>query len=379
MTLTALRRWLAGSVILCMSVALLLLFVQMKNPGKEERDLFSQGNYVVAPAQTVGKLLVVVGDAVVAGRVSGWLAVIGGNVVLPIGGVIDGQLFVFGGELRGDAGALNTPVALVLPPESPFIAMVGWLLGGGTVAALLASAWLVWRLSGFVRRTSLFDRMLAVLHDNRERWPGLYALVGLAVCGLLLALFVHITQETILQQETELIDRAVIWLVHTFATPAADKAMIVITALGSGVIYAVFAPLTLGWLLWLRRRREAVTLAVCLGGAATLNFLLKHLFERARPDLFKIITAAGYSFPSGHAMVSLCFYGMVAYLLCRRLRRLPAQIAGYSLAAVLVAIIGFSRIYLGVHYPSDVLGGYLAGGTWLAFCVSLLWWWKLDK
>jgi undecaprenyl-diphosphatase len=361
-----------------MSVALLLLFVQMKNPGKEERDLFSQGNYVVAPAQTVGKLLVVVGDAVVAGRVSGWLAVIGGNVVLPIGGVIDGQLFVFGGELRGDAGALNTPSPLSCRRSrhlSPW-----W--GGCWAAAQSPRCWRPPGSSGACRA------LFGVRPCSTGCWPfctttanaGRVFTPSSAGCLRPVACLIRPYHPgNYLQQETELIDRAVIWLVHTFATPAADKAMIVITALGSGVIYAVFAPLTLGWLLWLRRRREAVTLAVCLGGAATLNFLLKHLFERARPDLFKIITAAGYSFPSGHAMVSLCFYGMVAYLLCRRLRRLPAQIAGYSLAAVLVAIIGFSRIYLGVHYPSDVLGGYLAGGTWLAFCVSLLWWWKLDK
>lgn len=379
MAMTALRRWLAGSIILFMTAAMLLFLIQMKSPEQDERGLFSQGNYVVAPAQVVGKLLVVDGDVVVDGRVAGWLAVIGGNVVVPIGGEIDGPLLVFGGEIRGAAVSIAAPVALVLPPGSPFIALLVWLLGGGAVIALLTSAWAVWRLSGYVRRTSLFGRILAVLHSNRERWPGLYALAGLAACGLQLALFVHITQETIFQQETELVDRAVIWLVHTFATPDTDKAMIVITALGSGAVYAAFAPLTVGWLLWLRRRREAVTLAVCLGGAATLNFLLKHLFERTRPDLFKVITAAGYSFPSGHAMVSMCFYGMVAYLICRRFRRLPVQILGYSLAAILVTIIGFSRIYLGVHYPSDVLGGYLAGGTWLAFCVSLLWWWEMDK
>ncbi|HWQ61496.1 MAG TPA: phosphatase PAP2 family protein, partial [Negativicutes bacterium] len=121
------------------------------------------------------------------------------------------------------------------------------------------------------------------------------------------------------------------------------------------------------------------SLVVCLGGAALLNFLLKHLFERARPDMFTVISVTGYSFPSGHAMVSLCFYGMVAYLLCRHLPRLAPQLLVYGLTAALVTAVGFSRIYLGVHYPSDVLGGYIAGGTWLLFCVSLLWWWEIEK
>jgi membrane-associated phospholipid phosphatase len=374
------HRWLAGITALLLLAAVLLAFSQAKKPEQEKPGVFSQGTIIVGPAQTVGKLLVVDGDVFVSGRVGGWLAVVGGSAHLRHGGRIEGPLLVLGGYYRADPGAIAPfPVRLVLPPGSPLAGMLVWLLGGGAIAAMLATAWIVWRLAGYLRRTPLFGRILTVLHDNRERWPGIYALAGLAVCGLLLALFVHLTEETIYHQETDLVDRAVIWLVRTFATPAADQAMIVITAFGSGVVYAVLAPLAAGWLLWLRKRRETVTLIICLGGASTLNWLLKHLFERARPDLFKVISAAGYSFPSGHAMVSLCFYGMVAYLVCRHIRRLPAQIVVYGLAAALVSTIGFSRIYLGVHYPSDVLGGFFAGGTWLVFCVSLLWWWEMEK
>lgn len=376
----ATRRWLAGITALLLLAAVFLSIAQVKKIGQERPGLFSQGTNFVGPSHTVGKLLVVDGDAIVSGRVDGWLAVIGGDVLLRSGGRVEGPLLIFGGFLRSEPGAITAfPVKLVLPPGSPLAGLLVWLIGGMVTVAMLATAWLVWRLAGYLRRTPLFGRVLTVLRDNKERWPGIYALAGLAVCGLLLALFVHLTEETIYYQEADLIDRAVIWLVRTLATPAADQAMIIITAFGSGAVYAVLAPLVLGALLWLRLRREAVTLAVCLGGASTLNWLLKHLFERARPDLFKVISAAGYSFPSGHAMVSLCFYGMAAYLLCRRIRSLPAQILVYSFTAVLVSVIGFSRIYLGVHYPSDVLGGYFAGGTWLVFCVSLLWWWEMEK
>ncbi|MDR7869037.1 MAG: phosphatase PAP2 family protein [Sporomusaceae bacterium] len=376
----ATRRWLTGIIALLLLAAVLLALSQFKKPEQERPGGFSQGTIVVDPAQTVGKLLVVDGDAIVSGRVDGWLAVIGGSVFLRPGGRVEGPLLVLGGHFHADpVAAAASSVRLVLPPGSPLAGMFVWLLGGAASAAMLAAAWSVWRLAGYLRRKPLFGRILAVLRDNRERWPGIYALAGLAVCGFLLTLFVHLTEETIYHQEADLVDRAVIWLVRTFATPAADQAMIVVTAFGSGVVYAVLAPLAAGWLLWLRKRRETITLLICLGGASTLNFLLKHLFERARPDLFKVINAAGYSFPSGHAMVSLCFYGMVAYLLCRHIRRLPMQLFVYSLAAVLVSVIGFSRIYLGVHYPSDVLGGYFAGGTWLVFCVSLLWWWEMEK
>ncbi|MDT8903429.1 phosphatase PAP2 family protein [Anaeroselena agilis] len=376
----ATRRWLAGIAALLMLAASLLAYSHIKKPEQERPDLFSQGSIVIGPAQAVGKLLVVHGDAVISGQVDGWLAVIGGDVLFRPGGRVKGPLLILGGYLKGDPGAaISLPVKLILPPGSPLAGVLAWGLGGMATAVMLSTAWIIWRLARYLRRTPLFGRVQAVLRDNRERWPGIYALAGLAVCGLLLALFVHLTEETIYHQETELIDRAVIWLVHTLATPAADQAMIAITALGSGAVYAVVAPLALGVLLWLRLRREAATLAVCLVGASALNWLLKSLFERARPDLFKVISATGYSFPSGHAMVSLCFYGMAAYLLCRHIRGLQAQIVVYSLAAVLVSAIGFSRIYLGVHYPSDVLGGYFAGGTWLILCVSLLWWWEMEK
>ncbi len=376
----AARLWLAAITALLLMAAVLLAFSQAKKADQENPDLFSQGTIAVGPGDKVGKLLVVNGDAFVSGRVDGWLAVIGGDALLLTGGRVEGPLLVLGGQLNiGLGAAAASPIRLVLPSGSPLAGMLVWLLGGAATAAMLTAALLVWQLARHLRRAPFFGRMLAVLRDNRERWQGIYALAGLAVCGLLLAQFVHLTEETIYHQETDLFDRAVIWLVRTFATPGVDRAMIVITAFGSGIVYAVLAPLAAGWLLWLRNRRETIALLICLGGASTLNWLLKHLFERARPEFFKVVSAAGYSFPSGHAMVSLCFYGMVAYLVCRRIRRLPAQIAVYGFAAALVSIIGLSRVYLGVHYPSDVLGGYFAGGTWLAFCVSLLWWWEMEK
>jgi undecaprenyl-diphosphatase len=141
----------------------------------------------------------------------------------------------------------------------------------------------------------------------------------------------------------------------------------------------LLAPPVLAVLLYRGLRRESASVAVCLGGAAFLNWALKHFFVRARPDLFRVISETGYSFPSGHAMVSLCFYGMLAYVLGRRLAKRWQRLTLYALTGCLVMIIGFSRIYLGVHYPSDVAAGYIAGGTWLAFCVSLLWWWELKK
>jgi membrane-associated phospholipid phosphatase len=155
--------------------------------------------------------------------------------------------------------------------------------------------------------------------------------------------------------------------------------MLAITYLGSGYAYALLAPLMLAILAYGRRWHEGITLVGCLAGAGLLNFLLKHLFERARPELFKVISETGYSFPSGHAMVSLCFYGIAAYIFGRGISRLRGRLILYAIIVLLVAAIGISRVYLGVHYPSDVLAGYIAGGTWLAFCAAILWWWEIEK
>jgi len=105
--------------------------------------------------------------------------------------------------------------------------------------------------------------------------------------------------------------------------------------------------------------------------------MLKHLFERARPEAFQIVAESGFSFPSGHAMVSLCFYGIVAFLIVRK-RSLQWRIAGAVVATLLIVGIGVSRIYLGVHYPSDVVAGYAAGATWLGFSISLVMWWEQE-
>jgi len=103
-----------------------------------------------------------------------------------------------------------------------------------------------------------------------------------------------------------------------------------------------------------------------LGGEG-LNQILKHLFARSRPEAFFGYTLpSSYSFPSGHAVVSCCFYGALAAILTRRMESGAKKLAIWAVAALMAALIGFSRIYLGVHYPSDVLAGYAAAIVWVS-------------
>ena len=105
-------------------------------------------------------------------------------------------------------------------------------------------------------------------------------------------------------------------------------------------------------------------LAISLS-SLVLMLLLKSLFGRKRPLSPLLKTAKGLSFPSGHALASFCFYGVLAGLIVDRVERLSVRVAVGVLAAVLVLAIGISRIYLGVHYPSDVVAGYIAAAMWV--------------
>lgn len=152
-----------------------------------------------------------------------------------------------------------------------------------------------------------------------------------------------------------------------------DGLLISITKLGNGMTESVIFLLAAGYIWFLQRRKKETALLFCnLAGSWLLNEMLKVLFIRVRPDQsFFLIDVTGYSFPSGHAMVSSSFYGFMVYLLWKHQRRKwrAAWLIPW-LGAFVILLIGFSRIYVGVHYPSDVLAGFTAGGIVLIGCIA---------
>ncbi len=192
-------------------------------------------------------------------------------------------------------------------------------------------------------------------------------LPGLLVSLGALALFRRISEAVFISQVVAELDWQVISMLRQLAHPAAHYLMLVATWLGSFPTLLVLAA-GASLRLWRRgRRSEAVWLLLCLAGANVLTLGLKTIYRRPRPDFFPLVRAGGYSYPSGHAMVSLPFYGFLAYAGSRISPR--HRFWFLAAAAAIVLAIGLSRIYLGVHWPSDILAGYSAGAIWLASCI----------
>jgi undecaprenyl-diphosphatase len=153
--------------------------------------------------------------------------------------------------------------------------------------------------------------------------------------------------------------------VHGLASPAITSGMKILTWLGSGwVIYPAGTVIVVG-LARRNWRREAALFTVAVLGAAILEHALKLLFHRTRPDPFFGYPAPGtYSFPSGHALLSFTFYFTLVEVLAPMERRPGKRFLCWTAAMLITLVIGLSRIYLGIHYPSDVLAGYAGAVAW---------------
>ena len=129
-------------------------------------------------------------------------------------------------------------------------------------------------------------------------------------------------------------------------------------------------------LLLLKNKRNSVLLLINLVMAYLLNQTVKSVFMRTRPVGINLIDANGYSFPSGHSMVSLAFYGFVIYLIYKNFSNKLIKWLFISILSIVILLIGFSRIYLGVHYFSDVVGGFLLAFVYIIIFINFI---KIEK
>jgi undecaprenyl-diphosphatase len=138
-----------------------------------------------------------------------------------------------------------------------------------------------------------------------------------------------------------------------------------VTALGSITLVTLFAALMFVVLLALRNRIGALQLAIASIGAAFWTEVTKNIIERARPEVIpRLVEVSGSSYPSGHSLAATSTYFTIAILVGHRLESAPARIAILAMAGLMIVLVAFSRVYLGVHYPTDVAGGVALGGAW---------------
>lgn len=153
------------------------------------------------------------------------------------------------------------------------------------------------------------------------------------------------------------------FLISDFATPIAKF----ITNFG-GVIFLILLAITL--FILIKDKRIGLSIFINLLIVTGLNQIIKHILQRPRPTEFRIIEETGYSFPSGHSMVSMAFYGYLIYLIYKYIKNKYVKWISIVLLSILICSIGISRIYLGVHYTSDVLGGFLLSMSYLVVFIS---------
>jgi membrane protein DedA with SNARE-associated domain len=321
-----------------------------------------------------------------------WAAIFAGVACMPyrvftaynaLGGVVWATLF---GTL-GYAFGRNLPTLERYAGQAS-LALV--LLVALFIALLIAARWFRENESRVEELTSSWLRRIvasAPVSTLRRKYPslgpffaarfrageylGLHLTIGLLVSVAGLWLFGGVTEDVIHGDPLTRFDQTVLAMFRAHATGFGDSVFYGISTAGS--------PLTMGIIgtavaLILAVRREWINLTgwfAAYGGAALLSVVLKNAIHRPRPiGAARFLSGDSFSFPSGHAMGSLIGYGMLAYLLVLRIQSRRVRIGVLILASLLIFAIGVSRLYLGVHYFSDVVGGYAAGLLWLSVCVS---------
>lgn len=200
-----------------------------------------------------------------------------------------------------------------------------------------------------------------------------YLLFGLGV-SLLLGLCLAEFREEIAEPLLTHVDAAMMQALHMDARPWLTLVMKTLTWIGSPAVIGPLLPVAAGILWWKKLRREAVLVLVSVVGGGLLDVAFKLHFRRIRPTVpWAILHEHSYSFPSGHSVEAVALYGMLFYLLAER-KTAGWERALEGLAALALAGgIGLSRIYLGVHFPSDVMAGYFVGAVWVAAVIGADW------
>ena len=275
-----------------------------------------------------------------------------------------------------------------LGPFGPFAAVIGaalalavvgpWLVVHyhrrlwATAIAVTTWGWALAMASGLPERFARRYPRLARFVEGRivRTAQGLGLTVGVVLAGAAAWFFLELFFEVAFGSKVVGIDRRLLNFVATFRTPPLDQIMYLVTYLGNGMTIAVLAAVVVALLLIGGRYSAAARVPLALIASTLFFEAVKLLVQRPRPPLEDArIVQGDFAFPSGHSTLAAAFYGTLAYIAIRSLRHEAARTLVGIAAGLLILAIGVSRIYLGVHYPSDVLAGWAAGVLWVILAI----------
>ena len=171
-------------------------------------------------------------------------------------------------------------------------------------------------------------------------------------------------------QEGLIIDLKILEFLHMDINPQVFKIMDLVSFIGSPTFLIPAMTIITIYMLYKKRYYIAKLLVASSLGSWTLNYILKFIFNRTRPLDYFLVEEVGLSYPSGHSMVSMSMYLTIAYLL-KRYRKIDSKKA-YTIATILVFIMGISRLYLGVHWPTDIIGGFIMGYLYFRLTIKII-------
>lgn len=202
--------------------------------------------------------------------------------------------------------------------------------------------------------------------QKRKQITVLWVLValGCVIIFSILALNIHSAWVTSF-------DHTLILAIQGMESPWLTELMFMFTWIGNTkqvIAIAIFTMVILYFIL--KHRMELWMFVITCGGSALLNVFLKTRFLRDRPTYHRLIEETGYSFPSGHSMAAFTLYCSIAFLLWKHMSNTLSRVLTILLSSFFIVAIGVSRIYLGVHFPSDVIGAYFISGCWVSLCIA---------
>ncbi len=192
-------------------------------------------------------------------------------------------------------------------------------------------------------------------------------ILGAIITLIFIYLFLQIADE-VLDRDINQIDNQISNIFYTFHNPELTKIMFFFTSLGSPFVLVIGSIIS-AFVIAFYRKKDALIYLGILFSTVLINGYLKYFFQRPRPDISALIHENSYSFPSGHAMNGFMFYSLLAYFVYRETKNKKLTLLLTLACGFIILLIGLSRVYLGVHYPSDVLAGYIAGAVWLTFAI----------